>query len=101
MLISNTLGGAEIAWRHNFDLYDVQDKKKQWNDSPVTRSIFLSIFYGSKISSERLERAANEESVLEVFKDADKQFWKSLVRQLKESFQEVVNSNVQNDSVHQ
>ena len=59
---------------HDFDLYDLQDEKKQWNDSPVTKSIFLSFFLnGSEISSERLEEATNGESVLKCW-NADKHF---------------------------
>ena len=39
-----TLGGSEVARRHDFDLYDLQDEKKQRDDSHVTRSKFISIF---------------------------------------------------------
>ena len=52
-----TLGGSEVARRHDFDLYDQQDEKKQRDDSPVTRSKFISIFfYESKSIRERVEK---------------------------------------------
>ena len=44
MCITYALGGSEVARRQDFDLYDLQDEKKQRDDSPVTRSKFMSIF---------------------------------------------------------
>ena len=59
------MGGTELKQRNDFDLYDLQNEKKRRNHSPVTRSIFILIFFcENKISSERLEKAANKESVL-------------------------------------
>ena len=39
-----TLGRSEVARGDDFDLYDLQDEKKQRGDSPLTRSKLISNF---------------------------------------------------------